>query len=580
MDLTTFIRRPVLSAVISVLIVLMGLVSLRGLPVEQYPDMAPPTVNVFTTYAGADAETVIKSVITPLEESINGVEGMIYMTSTASDTGEANVTVYFKNGVNPDMAAVNVQNRVQSALANLPAEVTRQGVTTEKEQNSELMTLALSSEDGSFDEIFLNNYMNINVVPRLRRISGVGKVSLFGSDYNMRLWLKPDKMAHYRLVPADIEAALAGQNIEAATGAFGENHDGAKVSAMKYRGRFSTPEEFGNIVLRSLPEGGILRLKDVADVEMGSENYNYANTLDGRPAALAMIKQRAGANASSIIEEIDRELERMAGQLPPGLKFHKVDDANRFLYAAIRVVVRTLCEAMILVILVVRLFLRDLRATLIPAVGLFVSLVGTFAFMRIAGFSINLLTLFALVLAIGTVVDDAIIVVEAARARFDRGCRSPFLAARDAMGNIARALAVSTLIFMAVFIPVSLIGGTSGAFYRQFGLTMAAAVGISAINALTLSPALCALLLRPHAEERGQGLAALAASMGRAFDAAFKAVSRAYVAAALWFLRRVYLAFVVIAVSGALLLVLVRITPTGLVPDEDTGMLFLTSSPA
>lgn len=580
-NLKTFIQRPIFSAVISVLIVLMGIVSLFSLPIEQYPDMTPPTVNVMTTYPGANAETVIKSVITPLEETINGVEGMTYMTSTASNTGEASITVFFKNGVNADMAAVNVQNRVQTALANLPAEVTRQGVTTEKEQNSELMTVSLYSEKGLWDENFLNNYMNINVVPRLKRISGVGKIMLYGSDYNMRLWLSPDKMAQYKLVPADISNALAAQNIEAATGAFGENHNNTYVYTMKYRGRLSTPEQFGNIVIRSLANGEILRLKDVAKVEMGSESYNYTNTLDSHPAAIALIQQRAGSNASKIINEIDHVLETTSLQLPMGMKFQKLNDTNHFLNASVRVVIRTLFEALLLVILVVYVFLQDLRSTLIPSVSIIVSLLGTFAFMQMVGFSINLLTLFALVLAIGTVVDDAIIVVEAVQANFDKGYRSPYLAARDAMDNVAKALFTSTLIFMAVFIPVSMIGGTSGIFYRQFGLTMAVAVGISAVNAFTLSPALCALLLHPYMDESGQQKNNFTARFRHAFNAVFEVMSKKYAQGVLKFVRHKYVSFSVIAIAGLLLFILVKKTPMGIVPDEDLGMLYvnLTTKP-
>lgn len=581
MNLKIFIQRPIFSAVISVLIVLIGVVSLFSLPVEQYPDMAPPTVNVMTTYPGANAETVIKSVITPLEEAINGVEGMTYMTSTASNTGEASITVFFKQEVNADMAAVNVQNRVQSALANMPAEVTKQGVMTEKQQNSELMTISLYSEDGQWDENFLNNYMNINVVPRLKRISGVGKMMLYGSNYNMRLWLDPGKMAQYKLIPADINNALSAQNIEAATGAFGENHDNTYTYTMKYRGRLSTPEQFGNIVIRSLANGEVLRLKDVAKVEMGSETYSYTNTLDGKPAAIAMIQQRAGSNASKIIKEINGELKQMEPQLPAGMKFQNIDDANQFLSASMNVVVHTLFEALLLVVLVVYVFLQDLRSTLIPSVSIIVSLIGTFAFMQLIGFSINLLTLFALVLAIGTVVDDAIIVVEGVQANFDKGYRSPYLAARDAMSNVGKALFTSTIIFMAVFIPVSLIGGTSGTFYRQFGLTMAVAVGISAINAFTLSPALCALLLRPYMDEDGQQKNNFAARFRRAFNAVFEVMSRKYAQGVLRFVRHRYWAFSIIATASVLLFVLVKRTPTGIVPDEDMGMLYinLTTKP-
>ena len=581
MTLNTFIRRPIFSGVISVLIVIMGLVSLVALPVEQFPDMAPPTVDVMTTYAGASAETTVKSVVTPLEEAINGVEGMTYMTSTASNTGDVDITVYFKKGVNPDMAAVNVQNRVQAALASLPAEVTRQGVTTEKQQNSELMTLALCSDNKDLDENFLNNYMSINVVPRLKRISGVGKVMPFGGNYNMRLWLNPDKMAMYKLVPDDVTKALEAQNVEAATGAFGENHDNTYMYTMKYRGRLSTPEQFGNIVIRSLADGQVLRLRDVARVELGSDAYNYHTGMDGYPTAMLTIQQTAGSNASVIINEINAAVKQMSGDLPEGIYFQKINDAKLYLDASIHTVVETLFEAILLVILVVWVFLQDLRSTFIPSVSIVVSLIGTFAFMQFMGFSLNLLTLFALVLAIGTVVDDAIIVVEAVQANFDKGYRSPYLASTDAMRNVAMALLTSTIVFMAVFIPVSMMGGTSGAFYRQFGLTMAAAVGISAINAFTLSPALCALLLRPYTDENGQQRKNFSARFRKAFNAVFSVMSQKYAAIVFRFIRHKYLSFGIIAAAVALLLVLVKATPTSLVPDEDTGMLYvnLTTKP-
>lgn len=575
MTLKTFIERPIFSAVISVLIILMGLVSLFQLPIEQFPDMAPPTVNVSTSYTGANAETVIKSVITPLEESINGVEGMTYMTSSASNAGDASITIYFKKGVNPDMAAVNVQNRVQAALALMPAEVTRQGVTTEKDQSGELMTLSLYSDNKQFDENFLNNYMSINIIPRLKRITGVGKVMMYGGNYNMRLWLKPDKMAQYKLVPEDISTALANQNIEAATGAFGENHDNTYVYTMKYRGRFSTPEQFANIVIRSKADGEILRLGDVARVEIGADAYNYTNSVDGHPAAIMMIQQTSGTNASQIIKEIDREMDGIAKNLPEGLHFQKINDAKQYLDASINTVVETLIEAILLVILVVYVFLQDIKSTLIPTVSIIVSLIGTFAFMQMAGFTLNLLTLFALVLAIGTVVDDAIIVVEAVQANFDKGYRSPYLASTDAMRNVAMALFTSSVIFMAVFIPVSMIGGTSGAFYRQFGLTMAAAVGISALNAFTLSPALCALLLRPYTDENGVEKQNFAARFRHAFNAVFSVVSAKYAHIAFRFMKHRYISLGIVAAAIGLLVVMTRITPVALVPDEDTGMLYV-----
>ena len=470
MNLRFFIDRPVFSGVISVVIVLMGVIAMQALPVEQYPDIAPPTINVWATYPGANAETVQKAVIVPLEEAINGVEDMTYMTSTASNTGDASINIYFKQGANADMAAVNVQNRVNGVLSQLPAEATKTGVTTEKQQNAELLTFALYSPDNRFDQTFLNNYVKINVEPRLKRIGGVGKAQLFGSNYSMRLWLRPDKMAQYRLIPDDISSVLAKQNIEAATGSFGANHPTANEYTMKYRGRLSTAEEFGELVVKSLPGGDVLRLKDVADVELGDEYYNYSTEVSGHPAAIMLINQKAGSNASSTINEIHEVLDEIERDLPEGAEFVVLTDTNKFLYASINSVIRTLIEAILLVIIVVYVFLQDIKSTLIPTVSIFVSIIGTFAVMSLIGFSINLLTLFALVLAIGTVVDDAIVVVEAVQAKFDEGYRSPVLAADDAMKGVSSAILTSTIIFMAVFIPVAMMGGTSGAFYAQFGI--------------------------------------------------------------------------------------------------------------
>lgn len=446
MNLRYFTDRPVLSIVISVVIVLVGILALASLPVEQYPDIAPPTVQVFTNYPGANAETVQKAVIVPLEEAINGVEHMNYITSTASNTGDASIDIYFRQGTDADMAAVNVQNRVSTALSLLPAEVVRIGVTTTKQQKAELKSIALYSPTDKFDRQFLNNYMKINVEPRIKRISGVGNVQQFGANYSMRIWMKPEKMAQYKLVPGDITAVLERQNIEAATGAFGENHDNTYQYTMKYRGRFSTPEEFGNLVIRSLPGGEVLRLKEVADVELGAEAYNYTNQVNGHEAAIAMIYQMAGSNASSVINEIDATLEEMARDLPEGMEFITLNDTNRFLYASMREVVVSLAIAILLVVLVVYVFLQDVRSTLIPTISIFVSIIGTFAFMSVAGFSINLLTLFALVLAIGTVVDNAIVVVEAVQARFDVGYRSSYMATNDALKGISSAILTSTLI--------------------------------------------------------------------------------------------------------------------------------------
>lgn len=576
MNLRFFIDRPVFSGVISVIIVLMGTIAIFSLPVEQYPDIAPPTINVWATYPGANAETVQKAVIAPLEEAINGVEDMTYMTSTASNTGDASIMIYFKQGANADMAAVNVQNRVNGVLSQLPAEATKTGVTTEKQQNAELLTFALYSPDDRFDQTFLNNYVKINVEPRLKRISGVGKTQLFGSNYSMRLWLKPDKMAQYGLIPDDISNVLAGQNIEAATGSFGANHQTANEYTMKYRGRLSTTGEFGELVVKSLPGGDVLRLKDVADVELGDEYYNYSSEVNGHPAAMMMINQKAGSNASSTINEIHEVLDDIKGSLPEGAEFVVLTDTNKFLYASIHSVIRTLLEAILLVVIVVYVFLQDIKSTLIPTISIFVSIIGTFAVMSLIGFSINLLTLFALVLAIGTVVDDAIVVVEAVQAKFDEGYRSPVLAADDAMKSVSSAVLTSTIIFMAVFIPVAMMGGTSGSFYAQFGITMAVAVGISAINAFTLSPALCALLLRPYTDEEGNAKNNFAARFRKAFNAVFNRMSSRYVRGVLYVVHRRWLLWSVIGVSIALLVVLMNVTKTGLIPQEDTGTVLVS----
>ncbi len=576
MNLRFFIDRPVFSGVISVVIVLMGAIAIFSLPVEQYPDIAPPTINVWATYPGANAETVQKAVIAPLEEAINGVEDMTYMTSTASNTGDASIMIYFKQGANADMAAVNVQNRVNSALSQLPSEATRTGILTEKQQNAELLTFALYSPDDRFDQTFLNNYVKINVEPRLKRISGVGKTQLFGSNYSMRLWLKPDRMAQYGLIPDDISNVLAGQNIEAATGSFGANHQTANEYTMKYRGRLSTAEEFGELVVKSLPGGDVLRLKDVADVELGDEYYNYSSEVNGHPAAMMLINQKAGSNASSTINEIHEVLDDIKGSLPEGAEFVVLTDTNKFLYASIHSVIRTLLEAILLVVIVVYVFLQDIKSTLIPTISIFVSIIGTFAVMSLIGFSINLLTLFALVLAIGTVVDDAIVVVEAVQAKFDEGYRSPVLAADDAMKSVSSAVLTSTIIFMAVFIPVAMMGGTSGSFYAQFGITMAVAVGISAINAFTLAPALCALLLRPYTDEEGNTKNNFAARFRKAFNAVFNRMSKRYVQGVLYVVHRKWLMWSVICVSIVLLVVLMNVTKTGLIPQEDTGTVLVS----
>ena len=581
MNLRIFIERPVLSAVLSIVIVVVGIIGLFTLPVEQYPDIAPPTVQVYTAYDGASAETVQKSVIAPLEEAINGVENMTYMTSTATNTGSASITVYFAQGTDPDMATVNTKNRVSEAEGLLPAEVTKVGVTVEKRQNSMVKIISLYSPDDSYDQNFINNYFKINVEPRLSRISGVGNVNVMGGDYAMRIWMNPQKMAQYQLVPADVIALLDDQNVEAATGTLGEDSENTFQYTLKYRGRYETAEEFGNMVLKSLPTGEVLRLKDVADVELGSQSYAYNSEIVGHPGATCMISQTAGSNANEIVKEVDKLMEEISKDLPKGLVMADLMSTKDFLDASVHEVVKTLIEAIILVVLVVYFFLQSVRSTIIPSVSIIVSLVGTFAFLSFAGFSINLLTLFALVLAIGTVVDDAIIVVEAVQARFDSGYKSSYLATVDAMGGITSAIITSTLVFMAVFIPVSMMGGTSGTFYTQFGITMAVAVGISALNALTLSPALCALLLKPYVDEDGNVKNNFAARFRKAYNTAFSAVLKKYQRGVMVFIKHKWLTWATLGLAMIGLVLLMNNTKTGLVPDEDQGtiMINVTTAP-
>ena len=580
MNLRTFIERPVLSAVISITIVVVGIIGLFTLPVEQYPDIAPPTIMVSTSYFGASAETLQKSVIAPLEEAINGVEDMTYMTSSATNAGTVPITVYFKQGTDPDMAAVNVQNRVSKATGQLPSEVNQVGVTTSKRQTSILQMFSLHSPDDSYDEAFLANYISINLKPEILRISGVGDMMIMGGDYSLRIWMKPDVMAQYRLIPSDVSAVLAEQNIESATGSFGENSDETYQYTMKYKGRRITPEEFGEIVIRSTDDGQVLKLKDIATIELGQESYAYSGTTDGHNGISCMLFQTAGSNATEVNNRINDFLEEARKDLPRGVELTQLMSSNDFLYASIHEVVKTLLEAILLVILVVYIFLQDIRSTLIPLVGIIVSLVGTFAFMAMAGFSINLITLFALVLVIGTVVDDAIVVVEAVQARFDVGYKSSYMASIDAMKGISNAVITSSLVFMAVFIPVSFMSGTSGTFYTQFGLTMAVAVGISAVNALTLSPALCALLLKPYINEDGTQKQNFAARFRKAFNAAFDVVIDRYKGIVLFFIKHRWLTGGLLVASIALLVVLMNTTKTSLVPDEDQGVVFVNVSTA
>ena len=581
MKLKLFVDRPILAACVSLLILMLGIIGLVNLPMEQYPDIAPPTVQVSATYTGASAETVQKAVIVPLEEEINGVENMMYMTSSASNSGSATITVYFKQGTDPDMATVNVQNRVNKAQGTLPSEVTKIGVTAQKRQNSQLMLMSLYSVNDDYDEKFLANYLKINVVPRIQRISGVGEVMVMGNDYAMRIWLKPDVMAQYGLVPSDIISLLGEQNIETSTGTLGEDSQNTFQYTLKYRGRYETSDELGNIVVKTTEGGNTLHLKDVADIELGTTSYNFSGGVSGHPGATFMVMQSAGSNANEIIKEINKLADDIRADMPKGLVLETMMSVKSFLDASVKNVIKTLVEAILLVIIVVYVFLQSVRSTFIPLVGIVVSLVGTFAFLYVAGFSINLLTLFALVLVIGTVVDNSIVVVEAVQAKFDEGYKSPYKATIDAMGGITSAIITTSLVFMAVFIPVSFMGGTTGTFYTQFGLTMAVAVGFSALNALTTCPALCALIMTPHMQvEEGKKLS-FSSRYHIAFDTAFSRIVNKYKTGVKYFFHRKWMIWTALALNCVLLFVLVKNTKTGLVPDEDTGTLFVsvTTSP-
>ena len=580
MNIRTFIERPVLSSVISIVIVIGGLIGLAVLPIERYPNIAPPTIRVQANYNGASAETVLKSVVVPLEEAINGVENMTYMTSSATNNGSASISVFFKQGTNPDMAAVNVQNCVSRATRQLPSEVTDVGVTVKKRQTNILEQIALYSPNGTYDRTFIVNYIKINLVPAISRIAGVGDIEVRGADYSMRIWLKPDVMAQYKLIPADISAALGEQNIEAATGALGENSDQTFQYAMRYKGRLEKPEEFRNVVIRALPNGEVLRLKDVADIELGTQSYLYLGEVNGCPGTSFNVYQTPGSNATEVINRIDEFMAQAKEDFPTDLEMVVLSSANDFLYASIKNVIRTLLEAILLVTLVVFVFLRSLRSTVIPLIATIVSIIGTFMFLYLLGFSINLLTLFALVLSIGVVVDDAIIVVEAVHSKFDIGYKSPMKAAIDAMDGITTAVITSTLVFMAVFIPVSLMGGTSGIFYTQFGLTMAVAVGISAINALTLSPALCAMMLKPKDENGNVIKRSLAVRLSDSFETAFDAVTARYLKGVKFFLNHRWMAGVCVVLGIALLLYFMQTTKTGLIPREDIGTVRIDVSTA
>ena len=638
MKLDRFINRPVLSTVISILIVILGLIGLATLPITQYPDIAPPTVSVRATYQGANAQTVLNSVIAPLEDQINGVENMMYMTSNAANNGSAEISIYFKQGTDPDMAAVNVQNRVSMAQGLLPAEVTQVGVTTQKRQTSMLMVFSIYDEKDQYDIEFLENYANINLIPEIKRVNGVGDATVLGQDYSMRIWLKPDVMAQYKLIPSDVAGALAEQNIEAATGQFGERGNQSFQYTIRYKGRLQQPEEFENIVIKALENGEVLRMKDIADIELGRLSYNFNNTVNGHKAVSCIVYQMAGTNATQTISDLEQVLSKASETLPSGLKINIAQSANDFLFASIHEVVKTLIEAFILVFIVVYIFLQDMRSTLIPAIAIPVALIATFFVLKLIGFSINLLTLSAMVLAIAIVVDDAIVVVEGVHAKLDQGYKSARTASIDAMSELGGAIVSITLVMMSVFVPVSFMGGTAGTFYRQFGLTMAIAIGFSALNALTLSPALCAIFLKPHNSDAGMKerigvatkearkimIARYADSIGKmmrpgltllfttiailgmifglfsfenhpvlclvmivisvlalagmttdkfkhSFNASYDSILGKYKKQVLRFIQKKWLSGGIVVGSIVLLVVFMNITPTGMVPNEDTG---------
>ena len=570
MKLDRFINRPVLSTVISIIIVILGVIGLVTLPIEQYPDIAPPTVSVRASYTGANAQTTLNSVVVPLEEAINGVENMDYMSSSASNTGDASITITFKQGTDPDMAAVNVQNKVSSATGLLPAEVTKIGVTTEKRQNSMLMVFTLYDKSGKYDQRFIENYAKINIIPEIQRVNGVGEAFVMGADYSMRIWLKPELMAQYHLMPADVTTALAQQNIEAAPGKIGERENQTFEYTLRYRGRLQDEHEFENIVIRATSDGQILRLKDIARIELGRLTYAFTNKVNGYTGVTSIAFQMAGSNATQVVKDLTKVLDDAKKDLPTGLDINVAQNVNDFLFASIHEVLKTLIEAFILVFIVVYIFLQDMRSTLIPAIAIPVALLGTFFFLKLLGFSINLLTLGAMVLAIAIVVDDAIVVVEGVHAKLDQGYQSSRKASIDAMHELGGAIISITLVMMAVFIPVSFVSGTSGIFYRQFGLTMAIAIALSALNALTLSPALCAIFLKPH-DENQKKKSTFIDRFHTAFNTTYNTLLGKYKNAVLKQIHRPYLTLGFVVIGIAALVTLMAVTPTGFVPNEDTG---------
>ena len=571
MKLDKFINRPVLSTVISILMVILGIIGLATLPVTQYPDIAPPTVSVRAAYTGANAQTVLNSVIAPLEDQINGVENMMYIESSASNNGSADISIYFNQGTDPDMAAVNVQNRVSMAQGLLPAEVTRVGVTTQKRQNSMLLIFSLYDAEDKYNIEFIENYAKINLIPEVQRVKGVGDANVMGQDYSMRIWLKPDVMAQYNLVPSDISGVLAEQNIEAAPGQFGERGNQTFQYTIRYKGRLQQTEEFEDIVIKALPNGEVLRLGDVARIELGRLAYTFNNTVNGHKAVTCIVFQMAGTNATETINNLLDVISKAEESLPAGLKINVAQNANDFLYASIHEVIKTLIEAFILVFIVVYVFLQDMRSTLIPAIAIPVALIATFFVLKLIGFSVNLLTLSAMVLAIAIVVDDAIVVVEGVHAKLDQGYKSSREASIDAMSELGGALVSITLVMMSVFIPVSFMGGTAGTFYRQFGITMAISIAFSALNALTLSPALCAIFLKPHDSEHKPKKMSVIDRFHTSFNAAYDSLLKSYKKRVVFFIHKKWLSLGLVAASIVLLVFFMKITPTGMVPNEDTG---------
>jgi len=578
MKLETFVKRPILSGVISVLIVLVGVLSALSLPIERYPDIAPPTVSVTTTFFGANAETIIKSVVTPLEDAINGVENMMYINSTAANSGEVEISVVFRQGTNPDMAAVNVQNRVQKATSLMPSEVKQVGITVEKKQNSMLQVFSIYSPDDTYDIEFLANFCSINIKPKIMLVKGIGQFKMMSSEYSMRIWLDPASMAQHKLNPSDVMNILSAQNIEAPSGSLGANSEESYQYTMRYTGRLKTVKEFEDIVIKSESDGTVLRLGEVAKVELGIETYALGGETNGHPGVMCIAYQAAGSNATQVNNDISKILDEIIAEAPSGIDIARIMNTNDFLYAAIDQVISTLRDAIILVILIVLMFLKDFRSTLIPFISILVSLIGTFAFMTVAGFSINLLSLFALVLVIGTVVDDSIVVVEAVHAKFESGVKSPFKATVEASKEVLTPVLTSSLVFMAVFVPVSFSGGTSGVFYQQFGLTMAVAVGISALNALTLVPALSAILLRPiEKPEEGKKLT-FKQKYAEKFDGFFDRFSKSYQNSLTKLMKAKSTMWVLVIVGMVVLVVVLGKIPSGLVPNEDQCLLIAEST--